>query len=151
MTPTERSIALLKKSGHIVGKLERWNPYVPRPDGGMGIRQDLWGFADIIAFSPLSDWVVLVQTTSGSNAAKRVEKIAGITLALDWLKSPHRQIHVHAWAKRGERGQRKLWTCRTTILGLTLDGKLTSLPMPATEIEPEIQSQRATGAGRTVT
>lgn len=102
-SPTQRSLALLRKQGGIVAVTEKWNSFVRR-------RIDLWGFADLI--HAVGDTVTLIQTTSGSNAAARVNKIALIPAADYWLQSPNRKIHVHAWAKRGARGHKKKWDCR---------------------------------------
>lgn len=102
-TPTQRSLAKLRKDGWTVAITEKWNPYAR-------IRQDLFGFIDLLAIRP--EMTLAVQTTSGSNAAARVTKIRESPVALQWLAGyPHRQIVVHSWAKRGERGKRKLWDC----------------------------------------
>lgn len=106
-TPTERSLGMLRKEGWTVGKTEHWNPHVPRP-GGMGVRQDLLGFIDLVCFSGAG--VLVVQTTSGSNAAARIAKIREIPAHAAVLASGAR-IEVHSWRKRGLRGKRKLWSC----------------------------------------
>lgn len=107
MSPTQRSLALLRSEGWTAAVVERWNAYAK-------IRQDLYGFIDILAFN--GEQVLAVQTTSGAHSAERLWKIAMSAAARLWLVSPHRTIEVHGWAKRGERGKRKLWTCnRRTI------------------------------------
>jgi hypothetical protein len=107
MTPTQRSLAKLRAEGFLVAVVEHWNSFVHR-------RIDLFGFADLLAVR--GDTAVLVQTTSGPNAAARVSKIKESSSAQLWLSSPTRKIVVHGWAKRGERGKRKLWTCREVEL-----------------------------------
>lgn len=103
MSPTQRSLAKLRKEGWTCAITEKWNSYVK-------IRQDLFGFIDVLAFQ---DAVTMaVQTTSGSNVAARVDKIKAIPAARLWASGGFRTIVVHGWAKRGERGKRKLWTCR---------------------------------------
>ena len=102
-SPTQRSLALLRERGYLCAIVEKWNPYVR-------IRQDLWGFADILAIK--GDESLLVQTTSGSNVSARLAKIENNVQAAMWKCSPNRKIVVHGWAKRGARGERKLWTCR---------------------------------------
>jgi hypothetical protein len=42
MTPTQRSMAYLKKEGYRVAVVERWNPHAR-------IRQDLFGVIDLLA------------------------------------------------------------------------------------------------------
>lgn len=103
MSPMSRSIAKLKAEGWLVERVEHWNSYTHR-------RQDLFQFADLLAIK--GDTALLVQTTSGSNASARLAKIQANPKSAAWLASPSRQVVVHAWARRGERGKRKLWTCR---------------------------------------
>lgn len=101
-SPTQRSLKLLRERGYLVAITERWNQYAH-------VRQDLFGFIDLLAVR--GDYVLAVQTTSGSNASARLEKINQTPAALLWL-SDHRGIVVHAWRKVGERGKRKTWECR---------------------------------------
>ncbi len=102
-SPTQRSLALLRSRGYLCAVVERWNPYVR-------VRQDLWGFADLLAIR--DNECLLVQTTSGANAAARVAKIRDSLYARVWLSSPNRSIVVHAWRLAGDRGKRKTWQCR---------------------------------------
>lgn len=103
MSPTQRSLAKLRKEGWFVAITERWNPWSKT-------RQDLFGFIDLLAIR--GDETLAVQTTSGTNVSARLEKIRGIQAASLWLESPSRKIVVHGWRKVGERGKRKLWDCR---------------------------------------
>ena len=103
MTPTQRSLAKLRADGYFVAVVEKWNPHVR-------IRQDLFGFADLLGFK--GDEVLLVQTTSGSNVASRVAKIAGLPVATAWLNGRNHRVIVHGWRKAGPRGGRKTWQCR---------------------------------------
>lgn len=57
MTPTQRSLKQLRLAGWLCAVTERWNPHVK-------IRQDLFGFADLIAVK--GDECRLIQTTSGA-------------------------------------------------------------------------------------
>lgn len=110
-TPTQRSLKLLRSQGYLVAITERWNPFAK-------IRQDLFGFVDLLCVR--DDEVLAVQTTSdsGGNASKRLIKIQALQTAKTWLSSPNRKLHIHAWAKRGAKGKQKLWTCRTVPLCL---------------------------------
>jgi hypothetical protein len=103
-SPTQRSLKLLRDAGYFAGITEKWNQFAH-------IRQDLFGFCDIVAFKA-SGPVLLVQTTSGTNVSARVAKIVSNDIARAWLQSENRVIVVHGWAKRGDRGKRKLWDCR---------------------------------------
>ena len=105
-SPTQRSLALLRKQGMTVAIVERWNAYTKT-------RQDLLGFADLLAIDPLNEKIILVQTTSRSNQSARCRKIFDSEHARTWLKSGG-LIVVHGWAKQGPRGKRKVWGCTET-------------------------------------
>ena len=107
MIPTQRSLEALREAGYLATIVERWNPFAK-------IRQDLFGFCDLLCVSP-SRGFLAVQTTSGSNVSARIAKIkaeprAGIFLAAGG------KIVVHGWRKIGERGKRKTWQCRVEII-----------------------------------
>jgi hypothetical protein len=126
-SPTQRSLAVLRARAYTCEIVEHWNAFV-------GIRQDLFGFIDIVA---LGGGFLAVQTTSGSNVAARVSKITAREVekvdkktgakslvpnkvrasAIAWLKSGG-EIHVHGWAKRGARGKPKVWTLREVTITL---------------------------------
>lgn len=109
-SPTKRSLKLLRADGWTAATVEKWNPHVK-------IRQDLWGFGDLLAFR--GNEVLIVQTTSGSNVAARIAKIRLIPAADHWMASPTRKLLIHGWSKRGPRGKRKQWTCRVVHLTQT--------------------------------
>jgi hypothetical protein len=90
MTPMQRSIAFLRSQGWATWRVEHWNSFAR-------IRQDLFGFADILAIK--QDSSILVQTTSAANVSARVHKIQELALAKLWLKSPTRGIYVHGWRR----------------------------------------------------
>ena len=90
MTPTQRSLKILRERGWTVWRVEHWNAFAK-------IRQDLFGFGDILAIN--KDTVLIVQTTSGSNVSARMKKIQENPIAKLWL-SPTRWIHVHGWKGR---------------------------------------------------
>ena len=102
-SPTQRSLKLLRAAGNLVAITEHWNQFAH-------LRQDLFGFGDLIWCNPKTHSIGLVQTTSGSNQAARLTKIIGIPAARTWLESGGR-IEVHGWRKAGARGERKLWCC----------------------------------------
>lgn len=110
MTPTQRSLKNLRDRGYVAAVVERWNPAIR-------VRQDLFGFADLIAFGPGEGEpeVLLVQTTSTSNLAARRSKILENEHAQRWMRLGGK-ILIHGWAKRGPRGKRKLWTLREEVL-----------------------------------
>lgn len=87
---------------------ERWNAFAK-------IRQDLYGWIDLIALDPKWQTAWGIQCTSGSNMAARVAKIEESKEAALWSRCGNR-IAVVGWRKAGARGKRKLWDAR--ILGM---------------------------------
>lgn len=114
MTPTARSLKELRDDGWMAAVVERWNKFAK-------VRQDLFGFIDILAVK--GDKTLAVQATSGTNVSARIKKICENQGASFWLESPNRFIEVHGWRKVGPRGKRKLWECRV-------------IDIPATSPEP---------------
>lgn len=102
-SPTQRTLAWCRDNKLTAAVTEKWNPHAR-------IRQDLFGFIDLIYLD--GSKIVAVQTTSGSNAAARVKKIAAEPRAREWLGSPHRMIVVHAWRKIKGGGKRATWQLR---------------------------------------
>lgn len=92
MTPSQRSLKLLRNDGWIVDSVEKYIHQTKQ-------RKDLWGFVDLIAMKP-GELPLLVQVTSGSNTAARRTKILTECRenALCALKSGFR-IEVHGWRK----------------------------------------------------
>lgn len=89
MTPTQRSLAHLRNEGYRVATVEKWNPHAR-------IRQDLFGFIDILGVR--DGETIAVQTTSGSNVAARVKKIAEAE-ALSDVRAAGWKVFVHGWRK----------------------------------------------------
>ncbi len=89
MTPTQRTLSEMRKRGYVAAITERWNPFAK-------IRQDLFGIVDVICLG--DNEVVAVQTTSGSNVASRVTKIAESDKTPALRKAGVR-ILVHGWRK----------------------------------------------------
>lgn len=100
-SPTVRSKDLLAKDGWLVAVVERWNPHAR-------IRQDLFGFADLLAMKEGTK-PLLIQTTSGSNFSARLSKIIDEERALLALKSGF-DIEVHGWRKL--KSNKNRWTPR---------------------------------------
>jgi len=89
MTPTQRSLKHLRAQGYRAAVVERRIP-------GMMVTQDLFGFVDIVAIK--AGETLAVQTTSGSNVAARVRKIADSDAAPD-VRAAGWRIIVHGWRK----------------------------------------------------
>lgn len=88
---------LLRERGYRVAVVEKWNPHAR-------IRQDLFGFIDLIALK--DDETLAVQATSDDNVSKRIDKINDSDALADVRKAGW-SIHVHGWKKRKNR-----WCCR---------------------------------------
>lgn len=88
-SPTSRSLALLREQGYLVAVVEKYNPHAR-------IRQDLFGFIDIIAVR--DGETLAVQATSGSNVSARVAKIAASDTAPMVRKAGWR-VEVWGWRK----------------------------------------------------
>ncbi len=92
-SPTQRSLKYMRDAGYLAEVTEHWNQWA-------GIRQDLFGFIDILC---LGDDIVGVQTTTKSNMSARVNKIMDHANIAAVRKSGIR-IEVHGWAK-GKNGR----------------------------------------------
>ena len=98
-SPTKRSLDYLRKLGWQAEVTEKWNPHAR-------IRQDLFGFVDILAV--MGEQTLAVQTTSSSNMAARVKKIADLD-SVSAVRKAGWLIHVHGWRKNSK-GR---WVLRT--------------------------------------
>lgn len=107
-SPTQRSLAVLRKEGYTAAITEHWNPFAH-------IRQDLFGFIDIVAIKVGETGVLGIQTTSQTNSGKRLLKIMNNPITKIWLDSGNR-LEIHGWAKMGKRGERKVWKINRRIV-----------------------------------
>lgn len=101
-SPTQRTLAELRKCGATVAIVERWNSFAK-------IRQDLFGFIDVLAL--LGPNIIGVQATTGSNHAARKAKILAEPRALAFVRAGG-IIELHSWSETGPRGKKKTWTVR---------------------------------------
>jgi hypothetical protein len=106
-SPTSRALQQLRKDGWLPAVVEKWNP-------GARVRQDLFGFIDIVAIGNQTG-VLGIQVTTTAHMAERYTKI--ITPKPDRAASPSfiwlycgNTLEIWGYAKRGPRGQRKVWT-----------------------------------------
>lgn len=104
MTPTQRSLALLRERGYLVAIVEKFVRFPPP-----GHRVDLWGFVDLLAVK--AGEVLGVQVTSGAHVSERLKKIAA-SPHIATVLSAGVKVVVHGWAKKGPRGKMKKWECR---------------------------------------
>ena len=104
-SPTSRSLEYARSRGWTVQVVERWNPYAR-------VRVDLFGVIDLVVLTGSA--IVGVQACAGaSHAARRTKMLDAEHLASTglWLASGG-VLEIWSWAKRGARGQRKVWTIR---------------------------------------
>ncbi len=92
MTPTQRSLKYLRDNGYRVAIVEKWNPHAR-------IRQDLFGFIDLLAIKDLE--TLAIQTTSRGNMLARIKKIKESEAFPDVEKAGW-QVIVHGWGKLKE-------------------------------------------------
>lgn len=97
LSPTQRTLKLLRDRGFTCAVTERWNPFAK-------IRQDLFGFIDIVALR--GGKIIGVQCTSRDNIAARSKKIQDLVEAQDWSMAGG-LIWIIGWGKVGARGERK--------------------------------------------
>jgi hypothetical protein len=109
-SPTQRSLQLLRKDGFTAQVVEHWNAFAH-------IRQDLFGFIDIVAISDNRVGVLGIQATSQTNVSHRLEKCLPMESLKLWLMAGN-TFEVHGWGKKGKRGERKLWKIDRRVITL---------------------------------
>jgi hypothetical protein len=91
MTPTARTLAALRKLGYLAAVVEKWLPRIKR-------RQDLFGFGDVLAVHPGDRVFMIVQATTGSNVASRLNKARALPALTTWLGAGG-TFEVWGWKK----------------------------------------------------
>jgi hypothetical protein len=116
-SPTQRTLRELRKMGRTCGIVERFNQYA----GPHGVRQDLFGFIDLIALDPIKG-IVGVQSCGQSHSAHK-KKILGECRdkAVEWVKCGG-TIELWSWTKRvSKRGSKLMrWTPRVEEITLEM-------------------------------
>ena len=106
LSATQRTLAHLRHEGYQCGIVEKFNPYA----GPHGIRQDLFGFIDIIAITPKG--ICAIQSC-GQSFNEHDKKILENEVAPDWIKAGG-YLELWGWRKlklkRGGKAMR--WTPR---------------------------------------
>ena len=109
MSPTARTLKVLRDSGWTAQVVERFCPFSKR-------RKDLFGCIDIVAL--IKGRIVGVQACAGGSHAARRTKSQAEPLLQNWLQAGGLFV-VWSWAKQGPAGKAKRWTFR--IEGLKND------------------------------
>ena len=94
ISPTQRSLAYLREEGYLVSIVEHWNPFAR-------IRQDLWGWCDLLAIK--ENEVLAVQVTA-SAVSTRIKKIQE-SETISCVRKANIKIHVHGWRKSLKTGK----------------------------------------------
>ena len=106
LSNTQRTLRWLRQQGMIAGIVERFNAHA----GPFGLRQDLFGFIDIVALEANS--IIAIQSC-GQAFSEHNLKILANEVAPEWLKSGGR-IQLIGWRKikkvRG--GKQMIWAPR---------------------------------------
>lgn len=103
-SPTQRSLKYYRDKGFLVGITEHWNPHA-------FIRQDLYGFIDLLAIN--DKITVAIQATSTDNVGARIKKILALPSAKQWVQGKNRYLIVIGWKRYKKAEARKFW--RPTI------------------------------------
>jgi hypothetical protein len=102
-SPTQRTLKKLKDDGYTVAIVEKWNPFAE-------IRQDLYGFIDILALHPEESQPLAIQCTTRGNVSARVKKIKEHD-NFELVKAKM-VIEVWGWGKLKDG-----WKCKVVELG----------------------------------
>lgn len=103
-----RSIKILKSEGFHCGITEKYNSFVK-------IKNDLFGFADLVAFKKdLKNIVLAINATTNSNLSNHIKKYSENKILKDWIECGHR-FEIWCWSKMGKMGKRKLWTLKRVV------------------------------------
>jgi hypothetical protein len=93
-SPTQRALEIARGHGYQAAVTEHWNPHAR-------IRQDLFGFCDILAVAPSE--TLAIQATSANMVSERIKKLLGeedVALRVwDCLRAGWR---VEVWGLRKE-------------------------------------------------
>jgi hypothetical protein len=115
-SPTQRTLRLLREQGAICEVVEKFNPHV----GPYGIRQDLFGFIDIIALMPGKG--ILAIQSCGQDVRGHINKIYNdrSIITFEWLK--YAEFQIYGWRKLKLKRGGKAMRWRPRIVDFKLDG-----------------------------
>lgn len=89
----------MRDAGYTCGVVEKWNMHAR-------IRQDLYGFIDLIAMG--RGGIIGVQATTMAHKADHLDKIIAEPRAITWLRAGGR-IQLWSWRKLKVKVNRKSW------------------------------------------
>ncbi len=116
-SPTQRTIRYLKDNGCICGVVERFNPYA----GKFGIRQDLFGFIDIISIDP--DRGIVGVQSCGQSFSEHIRKMTEERneAMFEWLKYGY--VILIGWRKVKLKRGGKAMRWKPRIANFWLEGE----------------------------
>lgn len=91
LSPTQRSLAYLREQGYFVAIVEHWNPHAR-------IRQDLWGWCDLLAIRKNEVLAVQVTASAVSTRIKKIQESQTIAAVRD----AGIRVEVHGWRKNSK-------------------------------------------------
>ena len=102
MTPTQRTLRTLREAGYTAVVVERWNPHAR-------VRQDLWGWADILAYD--QNEIIAIQVCTATDLSRRRQKLLQNPHLRTWLQHPTRRAEIWAWRckKQRQTARRHTW------------------------------------------
>ena len=115
MTPTQRTMSVLRERGFTVGRVEQW---IPAARGGF--RKDLFGIIDLLA---INENITLGVQVCGTAWSEHVDKLKteGEKSVRAWLQSPHRHLELWGWRPLKRNG-RKVATLRRAMFYVRYPG-----------------------------
>ena len=119
ISPTQRTLKANRNLGRICGIVEKFQQY----GGKFGIRQDLFGFIDIIAIDEF-EGIVAIQST-GQDWSGNIKKIMELEeIVLKWLH--HAPLELWSWrkVKKVRGGKAMIWKPRIADFFIDGNGKL---------------------------
>jgi len=119
-SPTQRTLAWCKKQGRTSGIVEKWNSFIK-------IRQDLFGFIDIICIDP-EKGIIAVQST-GSAHSDHIKKLTEerADIVKEWIK--HAPLELVSWrkVKKVRGGKAMVWKPRIVDFTLSDTGEIITI------------------------
>ena len=119
ISPTQRTLKANRNLGRICGIVVKFQQY----GGKFGIRQDLFGFIDIIAIDEF-EGIVAIQST-GQDWSGHIKKIMELEeIVLKWLH--HAPLELWSWrkVKKVRGGKAMIWKPRIADFFIDGNGKL---------------------------
>jgi len=117
-----RSMAWLRKLGYLVAKVEKFNSFIK-------IRQDMFGFADIVAIRTDKFGVLAIQTTHVNFTDDHIELLRKLPVVKVWLDAKNR-IWLIGWGKFwNPAGTRKIWAPSVVDVSLSTKNRLMFKPL----------------------